>query len=126
MELENHTHINNIKNCPNKNESGTKLLYRCVSNPINDNSFKPFGFKPKYKNKCEAWGLSVYNNLESAKNRLKSLSKNLSNNYNAIAVASIKDEDGIKYQTFEENHYTYFPKENLNLIEKFNIVEDDQ
>lgn len=126
MDLENSIQIKNIKDCPSSNESGTKMLYRCVSKPMNNDSFKPYGLIPKYKDKCEAWGLSVYNNVDSAKNRLKSLSKTLSNNYNAIAVATINDDDGIKYQTSQENHYTFFPKEKLDLTKKFILIEDDK
>lgn len=126
MELENSIHIKEIKNCPNANEAGTKQLYRCVSKPISNNSFKPYGLSPKHKDKCEAWGLSVYNNIDSARNRLKSLSKNLANNYNAVAVATISDDDGIKYQSLsQENHYTFFPKEKLDLTKKFLLVTEN-
>jgi hypothetical protein len=75
MELEHHEEMVKINNCPNLNEIGEKTLYRCVSNPLNEKSFIPYGIKPKYRNICEAWGISTYNNVETAKNQLKSLSK---------------------------------------------------
>ena len=126
MKLEHHEEIVKIINCPNSNEVGEKQLYRCVSNPLSKNSFVPYGFKPKYKNICEAWGISTFNNIETAKNQLKSLSKNLLNNYNSIAVAVINDSDGIKYQSGQNlNHYTYFPEENIDLTKKFIIISND-
>jgi len=127
MELDNFENIKNIINCPNSNEDGTIKLYRCISNPLTKQSFIPYGFKPKFKNNCEAWGLSTYNNKSSAKNKLKSLSKRLSNDYNAIAVAVISNQDGVKCQTGnDKNHYTYFPFKNVNLIEKFIIINESE
>lgn len=126
MELDHQEQIVKINNCPNLNEVGEKKLFRCVSNPLNEKSFVPYGFKPKYKNICEAWGISTYNNIETAKNQLKSLSKNLLNNYNSIAVAVINDKDGIKYQSGpNSNHYTYFPEKSIDLTKKFSIISSD-
>lgn len=126
MEFAHNEDIVKINNCPSSNEVGEKKLYRCVSNPLNEKSFIPYGLKPKYKNLCEAWGISTYNNLETAKNQLKSLSKNLLNNYNSIAVAIVNDSDGIKYQSGQNlNHYTYFPEKNIDLKKKFTIISSD-
>ena len=126
MDLEHSEEIFKIKNCPNQNEIGTKKLYRCVLNPINNDSFIPYGFKPKYKDICEAWGISTYNNIETAKNQLKSLPKSLLNNYNSIAVATVNDNDGIKYQSGQNlNHYTYFPEKSIDLTKKFIVISSN-
>ena len=77
MKLKYHKELDSIENCPTSHEKGDKTLYRCVKQPINMDSFEPQAvlLKPKYKNLCIAWGLSVFDNLESANQTLKNLSK---------------------------------------------------
>jgi hypothetical protein len=125
MELLNSSFIKQIKGCPNNNESGTLRVYRIVSNPINRSSFTFYGTQEKYKLRCEAWGLSVFTNIDTAKKMLKGLSKNMALNYSSIAFADIEDEDGVKYKTRSKDHYTFFPQKNLDLTTKFINIQNE-
>lgn len=127
MKLNYQKKINKIKDCPLGNEKGGKTLFRCVESKLTKNSFIPNAvlLKPKFQNNCNAWGLSVFNTYESASQMLKNLSKKKRLNYSKIAKGYITDDDGIKYMSKNKKHYTFFPKEELDVIEYFEIVNDD-
>ena len=56
MELNYQSEIDNIQNCPAKNENGVIKLFRCVETPMTEDSFIPVAIlKPKFKDKCIAW-----------------------------------------------------------------------
>src|SRR5690606_7463428 len=117
--------IEKIKDCPANNEIGEKTLFRCVENEVNEKSFIPQAvlLKPKYQDKCIAWGLSVFNSFDSANQMLKNLSKNKRVNYSKIAQGVINDSHGIKYGGSNKKHYTFFPAEEFNVVENFEIVD---
>ena len=126
MELNYQEELSNIENCPAQNENGDKLLFRCVESVVNDASFIPQSvlLKPKYQDLCIAWGLSLFDNLNSAKQTLKSLSQNKKSNYTHIAQSTITDAHGVKHSAKNTNHYTFFPKKDLDLVSMFAIVEE--
>ena len=127
MELNFQEQISLIDNCPLDNHTGDKILFRCVENPISENSFTPQAVlcKPKFQDYCPAWGLSVFSNYSHANQILKSLSKNKKVNYGGIAKSTITDDDGIKHSSTDKNHYTFFPKKDLDLLTKFTIVNGE-
>lgn len=124
MKLKFQTNIEKIKNCPANHEQGEKTLFRCVESDLTEKSFIPNAvlLKPKFQDNCIAWGLSVFSTFDSANEMLKNLSKNKRVNYAKIAQANITDEHGIKYGSKNKKHYTFFPKEELNVVENFEIV----
>jgi len=130
MELKHQNEIKLIENCPIGNQKGAITLYRCVEYPITNKSFEPHAVlnKPKYKNNCLAWGISMFCDLKSAKEVLKSLSlkKKESINIQCIASGLITDNDGVKHQTKNLNHYTFYPKVDIDLISKFAIVTEKE
>ena len=125
MKLKYQEEINKIKDCPAGNEKGSKQLYRCIEEQISEKSFIPQAvlLKPKYQNKCIAWGLSVFSSFESANQMLNNLSKNKRINYAKVAKGVICDSHGIKYPGKNKKHYTFFPEENFDVVENFEIVE---
>lgn len=125
MKLKFQENIEKIKDCPANNERGEKKLYRCVEKKITEKSFTPQAvlLKPKYQDKCIAWGLSVFNSLDSANQMLKNLSKNKRVNYSKIAKGVINDSHGIKYGGTNKIHYTFFPSEDFKVVENFEIVD---
>ena len=125
MKLNFQKNIDKIKDCPAKNEKGEIEFYRCVESNLSEKSFTPQAvlLKPKYQDKCIAWGLSVFNNIDSAKEVLKNLSGKKRVNYSKIAKAVINDDHGIKYGGNNKKHYTFFPAEGFNVVEKFEIVD---
>lgn len=116
--------IDKIENCPNNHSKGNLTLYRVVENPVSQDSFLPQAvlLKPKYKGYCEAWGISLFSRYETATMNLKGLSKKKRPQYRAIAESLIEDSDGIKYCGKDKRHYTFFPRVELDLVEKFKIV----
>ncbi|MFI8377465.1 hypothetical protein [Leeuwenhoekiella sp. NPDC079379] len=124
MKLKFQANIERIKDCPANNERGEKIVFRCVESELSEKSFIPNAvlLKPKFQDHCIAWGLSVFSTFDSANEMLKNLSKNKRVNYKKIAQARITDEHGIKYGSKNKKHYTFFPKEELNVIENFKIV----
>lgn len=127
MKLKFQDEINKIENCPNTNEDGEIKLYRFVSSiPLSNNTFEPHAkiHKPKFNNICIAWGLSTYNTLDNAVQALKNLPKKRRNSFCGIAVAIIDNSDGVKYLSRSNGHYTYFPKDKLDLLTKFALVKD--
>lgn len=126
MKLKFQENIEKIKNCPSGNEQGEIKLFRCVESELTEKSFQPQAvlLKPKYQNKCIAWGLSAYSSFDSANQVLKNLSKNKRVNYSKIAQGVITDNDGIKYGGTNKKHYTFFPAEEFNLIERFEIIKE--
>tara|TARA_R110002050_G_scaffold125594_5_gene245366 strand:- start:2467 stop:2853 length:387 start_codon:yes stop_codon:yes gene_type:complete len=124
MKLKFQENIEKIKDCPANNEQGVKKLFRCVEKEITEKSFMPQAvlLKPKYQDNCIAWGLSVFNSFDSANQILKNLSKNKRVNYSNIAQAIINDSHGIKYGSSNKKHYTFFPSEEFNIVENFEIV----
>ena len=118
-----------IANCPAKNEAGEITLFRCIENPLTNNSFLPQAVlrKPKFQDMCEAWGLSTFNDLSQAHSMLKSLARSKRIQYSGIAKLIVTDEDGIKYQSFgRKAHYTFFPKEDMNFIDSVEIVYENE
>lgn len=128
MKLKFQENINRIENCPAKNEVGEMKLFRCVEDNLTQESFQPQAvlMKPKFQDKCIAWGLSVFNSFDAATEVLKNLSGNKRVNYTRIAQAVINDTHGIKYGGRNKKHYTFFPKEDFNLIENFEIVNPNE
>lgn len=125
MKLKFQKNIEKINNCPAGNEHGEKTLFRCVEKELTEKSFIPHAVlsKPKFQNECIAWGLSVFSSLDSANQMLKNLSKNKRINYSKIAQGKIKDVDGVKYSSKNKKHYTFFPSEEFDVVENFEIVE---
>lgn len=128
MELNFQKEIDKIDNCPANNEIGEKTLFRFIKKPIDKNSFTPHSIihKPKFNNLCNAWGLSTYDSLRSAKEAFKNLPAKTRLKFDSIAFAKVTDKDGIKYHTKNKVHYTFFPKKNLDLISKFSIVQENE
>ena len=56
---------------------------------------------------------------------LLNLSQKKSSNYSKIAISVIKDEYGIKHSSKNKKHYTLFPASDINLSEKFELIEED-
>lgn len=125
MKLKFQENIEKIKDCPANNEQGQKTLFRCVEAKLTERSFVPQAvlLKPKYQDKCIAWGLSVFNSFDSANQMLKNLSENKRVNYSNIAKGVINDNDGVKYGGKNKKHYTFFPSEEFNVVENFEIVD---
>lgn len=124
MKLVNQDYIDKINNCPSENYKGEIRLFRWMNTNSVDKSFDYYGFKPKYANICNAWGLSTYKTKNSALEALKNVSVGMQKRYNAIAECVIKDDDGIKYQSGKNlNHYTFFPLIKFDLPNKFKITE---
>jgi hypothetical protein len=128
MKLKYQEELNKIDNCPSQNEKGEKTLFRCVENPMDENSFIPNAvlLKPRYQDHCIAWGISLFNSLETANQMLLNLSKKKSLNYSKVAKSVINDEDGVKHSSKNKKHYTLFPAIDVNLSEKFEIIEEDE
>lgn len=123
-ELRFHDEISRLENCPKGNELGGLKLYRLVENPVNAESFVPYAIsKPRLRSRCEAWGLSMFTDLEMARELLASLSSNVRVKYSAIASALVGENDGIKYSLRSNSHYTFFPKADLDLVSKFAEIE---
>lgn len=128
MKLKFEEEIKKIKKCPGNNEKGELILFRCVENPLSENSFVPQAvlLKPKYKDYCIAWGLSVFKNLDSAKQTLNNLSKKKRSIYTNIAKGTINDTHGVKYSGSDKNHYTFFPSEDFDFLKSFEIINTDE
>lgn len=126
MELKYQKEINSIDNCPVENVKEEKVLFRCVEDPMNDDSFLPQAviLKPKYQKFCLAWGLSMFSNYDTAKQTLKNLSKKKSNKYNSIAKSNITENDGVKHFGKNKKHYTFYPEKDLDLLSKFALVNE--
>ena len=129
MTLKYQKKIESIENCPVDNFQGEITLFRCVENPMTQKSFIPNAVlqKPKLENNCMAWGLSLFKTYDSAKQMLNNLSKNKKVNYANIAKGVITDNDGIKHgSTKNEKHFTFYPKESIDIVSKFAIIEDNE
>ena len=129
MKLKHQDKIDTIDNCPLENINGDVELYRCVESPITENSFTPQAvlLKPKHQNNCMAWGLSLFKTLESANQTLNNLSKTKKIKYSKVAVGTLTDQDGVKNcNKKRKKHYTFYPNENLDLVSKFAIVENNE
>ena len=127
MQLEYQDKLNSIENCPLENQKGEKILFRCVENPMTENSFIPNAvlLKPKFQDNCLAWGLSLFSNYDSAKQMLNNLSKNKQINYSNIAKSNLTDLDGVKHYGKNKKHFTFYPKKNMNILSKFAIVNEN-
>lgn len=127
MKLQNQEEISKIVDCPSQNESGTKTLYRFFSNNITEAGLKPYAVlnKPKLQHLCIAWGLSTYDSKLAAIEAQKQLPKKKRSELNVIAAGKIDDNDGIKYLSRNNGHYTLFPKEEINLLGKFELIDDE-
>jgi hypothetical protein len=129
MKLKYQEEINKIKNCPEKkNELGEKVFYRCVEKAISQRSFIPVAEfpKPKRTQYCNAWGLSLYTDLDKTKEVLNSLSKNKYVKYEGIAFATINNEHGLKYNDNDKKHYTFFPEQDVDLMNIFTPINEDE
>jgi len=130
MKLKYQEQIEAIENCPMGDLKGDILLYRCVENPMSSASFEPHGVihKPKYQNQCLAWGLSMFRDFKSAKETLKSLSskKKQKVKFESIASGMITDKDGVKHNSKNKKHYTFYPQSEIDLTEKFVIVNGSE
>ena len=119
--------IDQIKDCPNNQKMGEIKLYRWIDKNNLENAYLPQGFKEKFKDNCEAWGLSVYNSEKEAKQVLKNLSVGFQKKFNAISFCNIKDEFGIKHQSgTNQNHYTFYPAKEFYIINNFQIIENEK
>ena len=130
MKLRHQENIDLIPNCPLGNQNGDKILFRCVDNPMTQSSFEPHAamFKPKFQDNCIAWGLSMFSNLESAKEILKNLSQKKRESLNICSIASAKltDSDGVKHSSKNSYHFTFYPKIDVDLFSKFVIINDNE
>jgi hypothetical protein len=130
MTLKYQSQIDSIDNCPLDECKGEKILFRFVENPMTTESFEPHAiiYKPKYHNLCIGWGLSMFVDLKSAKETLNSLSLKMQQKIVVKSIASglITDNDGVKCCTKNKNHYTFFPKQDIDLISRFEIVDEDE
>lgn len=127
MNLLHQEQIEKLDNCPTSNQSGEIKLYRWVNKDYMETSFTPHAFKEKFKNNCEAWGLSTYNNKQKALEYLNSASSNIKKKYNSIAFCNINDESGIKHQSGNNlHHYTFYPDKDFDLVNNFQILENDE
>ncbi len=126
MKLKYQKEINSIANCPVDNQKEEKILFRCVENPMTNDSFLPQAvlLKPKYQKYCPAWGLSMFSNYDSAKQVLKSLSKKKGSKYKSIAKSNITESDGVKHCGNNKKHYTFYPEKDLDLLSKFALVNE--
>jgi len=125
MDLLHQEHIEKIDNCPANNQLGEIKLYRWVNKDDLENSYTPHGFKEHLKNNCLAWGLSTYNNKQKAIEALNNATKGVRKKYNTIAFCVIKDEYGIKHQSGSNNHYTFYPNKEFDIIGNFQIIENE-
>lgn len=128
MKLAFQDNIDKIENCPLDNIKGSIRLYRCVENPITENSFIPNAvlLKPKHQKNCKAWGLSLFETYDKAKEILNNLSGKKQLNYTDVAVGILDDADGIKNKDSKNSkHYTFFPYESLSIVSKFAIIEEN-
>lgn len=129
LKLKNEERIIALENCPSKaNLDGVLTLYRCVASPINEDSFIPHSLLfTKFINECNAWGLSLFLDVKSARLQLKNLTKKMQGKYLAIAKCCISNSDGIKYQSGQNKfHYTFFPKENFDCVANFILIDEDE
>jgi hypothetical protein len=127
MDLQHKQQLDSIENCPLDNEKGVKTLFRCVENPITPKSFEPLALqKGNLKKNCLAWGLSMFDDLNSAKETLENLSQNKRRKvrFQSIATSTITDSDGVKHCSCRKSHYTFYPNEGLDLIGRFALVEN--
>lgn len=127
MHLKYQDKLDSIDNCPLENQKGEKLLFRCVENPMTEKSFIPNAvlLKPKFQDNCLAWGLSLFSNYDSAKQMLNNLSKNKQVNYSNIAKSILTDLDGVKHNSKNKKHYTFYPEKNTDILSKFAIVNEN-
>lgn len=127
MELKYQKEISTIENCPVEHQPGEKILFRCVEEPMTENSFVPNAvlLKPRFENNCLAWGLSMFSSYDSAKQTLQNLSKSKRVNYSKIAKTNVTDKDGVKHCSKNKSHYTFYPEKDLDLLSKFEIIEDN-
>lgn len=81
------------------------------------NSFQPNAvlLKPKLQNNCLAWGLSLFSNYDSAIQMLNNLSKKKRTNYSKIAKSNLSEKDGIKHNSKNKNHYSFYPAKSLDI-----------
>lgn len=126
MKFINGKDFEHIADCPLNNETGEKKLFRCIIKDNLTNSFTPLALeKTKYKDNCQAWGLSLFKSKDVALQKLKNLSKKKT--MNGIAFAIINDSNGFKHQSGNDlNHYTFYPFDNFVCINEFKIAEDEK
>ena len=128
MKLRYQEEIEEIENCPVTHEKGNRVFYRWIKDHLNEESFEPHAIlhNGRFKNLCEGWGISLFISLSAAKEVLNNLPPKKRLQYKSIAKGEIFESEGIKYYTKNEKHYTFFPKDDIDLVSKFMIVEDDK
>ncbi len=120
--------IDSIENCPLPNHDGDLELFRLIkSSSITHEDLLPKSANPRFKAvqfECESWGLSTYDNLKSAINNFLLMPENLRLRFTHVAKVTVTADFGIKCKTFEDkSHYTLYPLEDENILDKFSVVE---
>jgi len=128
--------LRNINNCPPpKLLQGKKLAYRFVHEPLCSDSFMPVAkLQPsrifKGKGKCLSWGLSMYDTLSKAQNKITDMEiynpnirKSLGNKF---AVGEIREETGSYTQSGSDGHFTLFEDANNEIENDFRLVEESE
>lgn len=99
-----------------------------------DDILHPNNFAPRYQigppraqDDCRGWGLSFFDNKESAKRRLmeidqyrRRLHKKLGTH---VASGELNKSDGISDDAHENGHFTHFEYKNVVLSSKFTVIE---
>ncbi|AWM12448.1 hypothetical protein DI487_00175 [Flavobacterium sediminis] len=122
MKLKYQDKINEIDNCPLANERGSVKVIRVgKSNPATNEDLKPHAILfPKYKDLCQAWGLSVFKYPTTSDDIKNILPRKLSERFDKTHVFTITDSMGVKYQIGDnQSHYTFFPNEGIDLLSTF-------
>lgn len=115
--------INKIENCPSSNLNGNLEVYRLLkTNPASEDDIVPYSvLKPKYKNNCLAWGLSVWSSSLPPNELINLLSNQLKEQVKYAGYFEINNEMGVKHKSGKNYHYTYFPNEDIDLLNIFEI-----
>jgi hypothetical protein len=56
---------------------------------------------------------------------LNNLSKNKQLNYSSIAKSILSDVDGVKHNSKNKKHYTFYPEKSTDILSKFAIVNEN-
>lgn len=120
--------IDEVENCPLPNYDNDLILFRLIkSSLIEQQDLLPKSANPRFKAtqfECESWGLSTYDNLNSAINNFLLMPENLRSRFSHIAKVNVTTEFGIKCKTFDDkSHYTLFPNVDDKILEKFTVVQ---
>ena len=129
-ELKYKTEIERLKcNLSDFSELQYVKAFRWVFEDCDEKSFIPMAINNpnKYKNVCQGWALSFFDNQENAKNRLleivnhrKLIFKKLVTH---IAEGNILENDGVANSPNNYGHFDLFEYKDINLSNKFEIIE---